>query len=164
MYPGLRQDLVSATEQALGMMAECEVVSPIDDGSTDARSDEQLRPAMTSGIEALVRLEIADRPFTVDVAFECSEQAATVVASRMRAVHPTEMTRDDTQASLTELASVIAGRLQKGLEDRGCPSRLAASTSEPGAEGGVRNDLVLGFGSAEHEIAFTVCVRARKAA
>jgi two-component system chemotaxis response regulator CheY len=153
MYPALRQDLISATEQALGMMAECEVVPP----------DEPVSDPDTSSLEALVRLEIEDRPFTVDVAFGCSEEAATVVASRMRAMHPTEVSRDDTQASLTELANVIAGRLQKGLEDRGCQSRLAASAAEGGA-GERRNDLVLGFGSAEHEIAFTVCVRARKAA
>jgi DNA-binding NarL/FixJ family response regulator len=152
IYPGLRQDLIAATEQALGMMAECEVTVPDDTASSE--------PALTA-IEASARIDIDDRPFRVDLSFGCTEQAAAVVTSRMRGMHPSEISPDATSASLSELVTVIAGRLQKGLEERGCQARFTAAPAQAAVEEPKQNDLVLGFGSAEHEVAFTVRVRAR---
>ena len=155
IYPGLRQDLIAATEQALGMMAECEVTVP----------EEAPSPEPTpNALEASARIDIDDRPFLVDVSFECTEQAAAVVTSRMRGMHPSEISPTDTSASLAELVTVIAGRLQKGLGDRGCQARFTASPGHAADQEPIQNDLVLGFGSAEHEVAFTVRLRASKAA
>jgi two-component system, chemotaxis family, chemotaxis protein CheY len=155
IYPGLRQDLIAATEQALGMMAECEVTVP---------GDTALPEPVATAVEASARIDIDDRPFSVDLSFGCTEQAAAVVTSRMRGMHPSEISADDRSATLTQLVNVIAGRLQKGLGDHGCQARFTASPAEAGEHGPLQNDLVLGFGSAQHEVAFTVRVRARKAA
>jgi CheY-specific phosphatase CheX len=151
-YPNFRLHLISATEQALGMMAGCEV--SLVEGSPDVGADER-------GVEAVVRIDSEDGTLALEFSLACSDAAASVVAARLLGTNGADVSEQDRRSAIGEIANIITGRLQKGFVDHGVPARcsLPSLGSVVRADSAPPAAVALDFESTDQAITFTVTTR-----
>jgi hypothetical protein len=149
--PDLRGAVISATEQMFGMIVKMDV---------------ELVPGASAPFElpylaGRLRLIVADE-FEVEIELSCTKQSAHVFAGAMPgAAQPAE--------ALAELATIVAGRVRKGIINGGLSATLGApeittiQTHEPGPRPA---QLATRFGVIDtpHQLEVSLRVHARAAA
>jgi DNA-binding response OmpR family regulator len=144
----VRRTVVSATEQALGMMAKTEVALVADDAVT--------LPAGT--LEAFVVMTLQMERAAVRMALRCDAASATRIAARMMGAADADVAPEDGLSALGEMVNVIAGRVKSQITSEGgtmsftLPEMAAVDpdTAIPAAEATLR------FASPDHELALSL--------
>lgn len=126
IFPTLRMSLISAAEQALGMMLSIEATVGLDAGGVVA-DEEEIRASMFIGVPEQ-KLDLTCR-------LSMPVQSARILAARLAGDGVEAVADSDALAVVSEIGNVITGRLQKGLSDRGvratCTLPLAERASTP---------------------------------
>jgi CheY-like chemotaxis protein len=149
LYPSLTVNMLSATEQAFGMMAHCEL-----------SLNSQASPDTRAAIGSRVRMEIDGSRLALDVALRCSVEAAGVLTARLLGIADTGVAHEDVQAATAELLNVITGRLQKGFVECGVQAKCSLPAPLPRDEGLIEapRDITFVLDAAEPDL--SVCLTA----
>jgi CheY-like chemotaxis protein len=148
-YPSFPLHVASATEQAFGMVGNCEIAQTA-----------ATWPPAAEGVQADVTITVEGQPFVIRLMIDCDMNAARTISAKMHAVHPTAATKDKCQATLGELLTIISGRIQKGLLEK----ELAASCSVPKTRCGAAKpaeypaDAQIFFASADNSVKLTAAI------
>ena len=122
--PGLRGAMLSATEQACGMLMGLEI-----EATTIAR---------TAGEGFAVIVQMAVRVDDDAVGLKCTVSApapaAAMLGARMLGAEEHELSDEDLVSVLGELANIVTGRIQNALHERGLPARCGLPKLSPGRE------------------------------
>jgi CheY-like chemotaxis protein/CheY-specific phosphatase CheX len=148
----VRETLIQATRQAIGMMAH-----------TDISIIPDRRDAVVSGdIVGSVTLHIPDAS-SVFVTLSCGREAGNELAARLLGTPAAELTGEDAQSTVGELLNVIVGRVQGAVTATGRAARftlpkivLADQDDDPSAEA----DVVIHFDSKAHDLPIRVSLKA----
>jgi CheY-like chemotaxis protein len=148
-YPHFPLHVASATEQAFGMVGNCEI----------AQCERSWRPS-GEGVQAGVTLSVEGRPLVIHLAIDCDLPSAKAISANMLAIHPSSATRPKCESTLSQLLTIIACRVQKGLLEH----ELAASCSPPFSRSGMAlpsdqaADAQLFFASADDAVKLTLAI------
>lgn len=121
-YPHFPHHVSSATEQAFGMVGNCEI-APTANGWTTTGE----------GVQADVAITIEGRPIIIHLTIDCDMNSARTISAKMHSVHASSATRPQCESTLGELLTIISGRIQKGLLEK----EMAASCGVPTTRSGV---------------------------
>jgi CheY-like chemotaxis protein len=142
-YPNFPLHVASATEQAFGMLANCEIAQTTSTWT-----------AAGDGVQADVTLAIEGQPLVVHLTIDCDMSSARTICAKMNAVHASTAGRAECEATLGELLTIISCRVQKGLLERD----IAATCSVPQTRTGTPKpaeqnaDVQLFFGSPDDSV------------
>ncbi len=146
----IRGTLVSATQQALGMMAHLDVVSVPETDSTVVAGD----------VVGKITVRVLEGHTVAQIVLWCSPECATRIAARAMEVDEATLTAEDGLSMMGETLNVMAGRVQaaivaqKGTASFTLPEFAVAEASEVLAA----TDGLLRFESAQWGISFRLAL------
>lgn len=154
IHPGLRVTLISAAEQVFGMMLSTEVI---------LRDAPPAAPGPRIGV--VVSAEWSGT--AIDLHGCCDLATGRHIAGNLVGVEPSMVADEDVDESVSEVLTVIAGRLQNTLAEKQLPMHFgvpAVSRIAGGGEAGGEGEIVLCFQSTARDVEFWLRFSARKAA
>jgi hypothetical protein len=146
MHPGLREAIVSGTEQVIGMMLETDV---------------ELRQQETA--PAADRLVVHQRGAWsvntpgIDFRLSCEERTGRAIAGHLIGIDPMMVTQEDVESGLAEVFNMISGRLRTALSNKGLrlEFELPETTTSNTPIGGPSHDsMTFSFRSAAANLDF----------
>jgi two-component system chemotaxis response regulator CheY len=143
----VRKTVVSATEQALGMMASTDMTLADDDGS--------LPPA---ALEAFTVMKLQMERVLVRLTLRCDEATARRLAARMMGAEEGDVSAEDGLSGLGEMVNVIAGRVKSAVTGEGGSMSFSLPELHPVAADAPppQADVTLPFVSAGKDVALGV--------
>lgn len=153
-FDAIREAVVSATQQALGMMA-----------GTDVVPQESAGPVAADTLEAAVVLTLDKAAMAIAMSLRADSATVQLLASRITGRPESEIAPEEARTTLGDLAAMIASRVQADVGAEGENASLSApSLQTPPAEpdGGER-PVVLGFGSVAEDLRFAVVLTPARA-
>jgi DNA-binding response OmpR family regulator len=144
----VRRTVVSATEQALGMMASTDMTLAADGAAS-------LPPA---ALEAFTVMKLQMERVLVKLALRCDEATARRLAARMMGVEEADVSADDGLSGLGEMVNVIAGRVKSAVTTEGGSMSFSLPEMQKVEAGAAapQADVTLPFLSAACDIALGV--------
>jgi two-component system chemotaxis response regulator CheY len=122
--PELGFQIKSALEQVFGMML-----------STEATVLSTLPEDLFETPVVDISILLADHESDLHITLCANDKAAQEIARRMLQVEGTDLSSEEVQSSIAEIANMVGGRIQNGLSDRGVPAQIglpmAASQTAP---------------------------------
>ena len=142
-YPNFPLHVASATEQAFGMVANCEIAQT--PGTWTARGE---------GVQADLALTVEDQPLAIHLTIDCDMASARTICAKMNAVHASSAGKEECEATLGELLSIIGGRIQKGLLERDIAAMCSVPNTRTGTAqpGDMNVDVQLFFASPDESV------------
>jgi CheY-like chemotaxis protein len=148
----VRRNVVSATEQVLGMMASA-TVALIDEGGASLLPPE---------VEAFTVMTLHDHAADVRVALSCDLLTAKRLGAQMTGLEEAAIGAEEAQSGLSEMVNVIAGRLKAAIARGGesvsytIPATRAVDPSTPPPP----TDIALQFASSDQKLSLRVLLTA----
>jgi hypothetical protein len=151
-YPHFPDHVSSATEQAFGMVGNCEI-APTANGWA----------ATAEGVQADVAITIDGRPVVIHLTIDCDMNSARTISAKMHTVHASSATRPQCEATLGELLTIISGRIQKGLLEKEMAATCGVPTTRSGAakRTGEPPDAQLFFSSSDDSVKVVATISVR---
>lgn len=121
IYPALRVNAISATEQVFAMILALEVM---------LQSAEQPLPEGIEGLRASVGIAVPREALELTVRLTASADAARQLATRLAAGERGRAADGEPSTALGEITTIIAARLHKGFAERGIQATCGAPIAE----------------------------------